>query len=255
MSILSNNSDSVAGLTGSPKTMFILGLAVGVGAMAILALICTMMLIVKGNLSIGGKAAAPSAPSAPLDPSDPQAQAPTQPAGPVPEVTGEDHVKGNANAKVTLIEYSDFECPYCAKHNPSIDQALKDFPNDVRVIYRHFPLSFHPNAQKAAVASECAAKQGKFWEMHDGLFKMAETEGLTIEGMRKLAGDLKLNTGDFNTCLDGDETLARVEADYNGGVAAGVSGTPGTFVNGKIVEGAVPYASFKQAIVAAGASK
>lgn len=254
MSILSNNQDSVAGLTGSPKTMFILGLAVGVGAMAILALICTMMLIVKGNLSIGGKAAAPSAPSAPLDPSDPQAQAPTQPAGPVPEVTGEDHVKGNANAKVTLIEYSDFECPYCAKHNPSIDQALKDFPNDVRVIFRHFPLSFHPNAQKAAVASECAAKQGKFWEMHDGLFKMAETEGLSIEGMRKLAGDLKLNTGDFNVCLDGDETLGRVESDYNGGVAAGVSGTPGTFVNGKIVEGAVPYASFKQAIVAAGAA-
>jgi len=254
MSILSNNQDSVAGLTGSPKTMFILGLAVGVGAMAILALICTMMLIVKGNLSIGGKASAPSAPSAPLDPSDPQAQAPTQPAGPVPEVTGEDHVKGKADAKVTLIEYSDFECPYCAKHNPSIDQALKDFPNDVRVIFRHFPLSFHPNAQKAAVASECAAKQGKFWEMHDGLFKMAETEGLTVEGMRKLAGDLKLNTGDFNVCLDGDETLARVEADYNGGVAAGVSGTPGTFVNGKIVEGAVPYASFKQAIVAAGAA-
>lgn len=253
MSILSNQ-DSVAGLTGSPKTMFILGLAVGVGSMAILALICTMTLIVKGVNLPTTKAAAPTA-VVPTDPTaDPTAQAPQPPAGPVPEVTGDDHVRGKADAKITLIEYSDFECPYCAKHVTSVDQALKDFPNDVRLVYRHFPLSFHPNAQKAAVASECAAKQGKFWEVHDGLFKMAETEGLSPEGIKKLAGDLGLNTNDFNTCLDGDQTLARVQSDYDGGVTAGVSGTPGTFVNGKLIEGAVPYASFKQALVAAGAA-
>jgi protein-disulfide isomerase len=254
MSILSNQ-DSVAGLTGSPKTMFILGLAVGVGSMAVLALVCTTTLIIKGVNFPTAQAAAPTVTAPTADPSaDPTAQAPTQPAGPVPEVTGDDHVRGKADAKVTLIEYSDFECPYCAKHIASVDQALKDFPNDVRVVYRHFPLSFHPNAQKAAVASECAAKQGKFWEMHDELFKMAETEGLSVDGMKKLAGDLGLNTNDFNTCLDGDQTLDRVQSDYDNGVTAGVSGTPATFINGSLVEGAVPYASFKQAVVAAGAA-
>ncbi len=254
MSILSNQ-DSVAGLTGSPKTMFILGLAVGVGSMALLALICTTTLIIKGVNFPSAQAANPTAVAPTADPTiDPTAQAEMPPAGPVPEVTGEDHVRGKADAKVTLIEYSDFECPYCTKHVASIDQALKDFPNDVRVVYRHFPLSFHENAEKAAVASECAANQGKFWEMHDGLFTMSETEGLSTEGMKKLAGDLGLNTNDFNACLDGNQTLDRVYSDYDNGITAGVSGTPATFVNGGLIEGAVPYATLKQAIVASGAA-
>lgn len=88
------------------------------------------------------------------------------------KVTDADHVEGDASAKVTLVEYSDFECPYCMNHASTLKQILEEYSGKVRLVYRHFPLSFHANAQLAAEASECAGDQGKFWEMHDKLFTL-----------------------------------------------------------------------------------
>lgn len=136
-----------------------------------------------------------------------------------------------------------------------MQQIAKDFPNDVRIVYRHFPLSsIHPFAQKAAEASECASIQGKFWEMHDQLFALGESAGgLSIDGMKKIAADLKLDTGKFNNCLDKGETAKVVDSMYQAGAAAGVSGTPANFINGKLVEGALPYDAIKQNLASAGA--
>jgi protein-disulfide isomerase len=253
--------DTIFGLNGSPKTMFILGLASGIGAMALIALIGIMTLLLNGTgLNVAkaatGQVAANNQPQADANlPNDGTATDTAPVAGPLPAVTKADHTKGKDSAKITIVEYSDFQCPYCQKHEASIEQALKDFPNDVRVVYRYFPLSsIHPFAQKSAEAAECGAKQGKFWEMHDQLFALgASSAGLSIDGMKKIAADLKLDTNAFNKCLDNDETKSIVDQQYQDGATAGVSGTPANFINGKLVEGAVPYDQFKASLTAAGA--
>jgi protein-disulfide isomerase len=130
-----------------------------------------------------------------------------------------------------------------------VKQILDEYQGKVRLVYRHFPLrSIHPQAQKAAEASECANNQGKFWEMHDKLFEFNNAGTLTLENMKKAAADLKLNTSTFNTCLDNGETADRVEQDYQDGIAGGVRGTPGTFINGQYIAGALPFEQIKPVI-------
>jgi protein-disulfide isomerase len=158
----------------------------------------------------------------------------------------DDHIRGDSTAKVTLVQYSDFQCPYCSAVNPTIEQVMTDYKGQVKLVYRHFPLSFHENAQKAAEASECASAQGKFWEMHDKLF--ANQSKLTVADLKGYAKDLGLNTTKFNTCLDDGTYTAKVQTDETQGGQYGVNGTPATFVNGTLVSGAVPYATFKAAI-------
>jgi protein-disulfide isomerase len=161
-----------------------------------------------------------------------------------------DHVRGDADAKVTLVEYSDFECPYCQTLNTTLDQILTDYKGKVKLVYRYFPLtSIHANAQKAAEAAECAGDQDKFWEMHDKLF--ANQSALTVTDLKKYAKDLGLNTTTFNNCLDKGTDAAIVTSDQTEGESYGVNGTPATFINGTLVSGALPYASFKTAIDAA----
>lgn len=172
------------------------------------------------------------------------------------KVTADDHIKGDKNAKVTLVEYSDFQCPYCSRVNPTIEQVMNDYGNKVRLVYRHFPLtSIHENAQKAAEASECASEQGKFWEMHDKMF--ANQTALTVDNLKQYAKDLKLNTTKFNTCLDTGKYAQTVTASETQGSQYGVNGTPAVFVNGTLVStwssgewqgGAQPYSVFKQFI-------
>jgi protein-disulfide isomerase len=257
MSILSNDQhqDGIAGLTGSPKTMFILGLSVGVGSMAVLALIflITMFMQGTGAFAFGSKADDEKITAAAPAETDPEALQ-EQAVIPVPDVTDADHVRGNADAKVTLIEYSDFECPYCTRHSETVAQILKAYPNDVRFVYRHFPLSFHANAETAAEASECAGFQGKFWEMYDALFALTDGEGLSYEEISKLAADIGLNTADFTACMENGDAVGKVSKDYQEGIAAGVTGTPGTFVNGQIVEGAYPYETFEEIVRSEGAA-
>lgn len=162
-----------------------------------------------------------------------------------------DHIKGGENAKVTLIEYSDFECPFCGRFAPTVKQALDEYGDDIRVVYRHFPLSFHPQAQPAAEASECAAEQGKFWEFHDKLFENQALLGASY--YETLAGELGLDLGKFIDCTKSNKYKVKVQQQMAGGSAAGVGGTPHTFVIGAdgdatTVSGAQPYANLKSAI-------
>ncbi len=251
MSMLQDESP-VANFTGTPKTMFFLGLFIGISSVTTLALAVLVGLLVSGKgLPVTGAIAAQGTAPVAVAPS-PSEQPDAPPAGPVKNVDeAVDHIRGNKSAKVTLIEYSDFECPFCLRHDATIKQVMKDYPNDVRIIYRHFPLSFHPEAQKAAEASECAAKQGKFWEMHDKIFEANSASAMSVAKWKEEARKMGLNGDKFDKCLDSGETAARVSQDLQEGTIAGVAGTPGTFVNGQLIEGAVPYATIKQAIDAA----
>lgn len=239
-----------------PKTMFLFGFFAGIALCTSLALIFVVSNIASGKgLSFGGSkdttAAAPS-------PSAPSPSAPTQPVAaapvkPVDEKT--DHIRGAKNAKVTLIEYSDFQCPFCSRHFTTLEQALKEYPNDVRLVYRHFPLnSLHPDAQKLAEASECAAEMGgndAFWKYHDRVFQEMGSQTYTNARIIGIGKDIGLNEAKFKTCVDSGKYAGKVSQQLDEGSQAGVQGTPGTFVNGKLVEGAVPYAAFKSEIDAA----
>lgn len=161
-----------------------------------------------------------------------------------------DHALGSPNAKVVMIEYSDFECPFCGKMFLETLPKLKENfikTGKVKFIYRHFPLrSIHQYAQKAAEASECAGEQGKFWEYHDYLFEKQNSLG--IESFKLWAKELGLNSGQFDSCLDSGKYISRVDVDYNEGLALGINGTPATFINGKLISGAVPYVEFERMI-------
>ena len=184
------------------------------------------------------------------------------PAGPVPVVTDDDHVRGNPDAKLTFIEYSDFECPFCKSFTPTTAQMLDDYDGDVRLVYRHFPLSFHrPLALTQAEATECANEfkgNDAFWAMHDFIFSTTSSNGngMTVEQLIAFAESLDISRSDFQTCLDDDRYVAHIEADLQSGSAAGVTGTPGSFfvdANGQaeLISGAVPYAQIKAVIDAA----
>ncbi|MEK7503086.1 MAG: DsbA family protein [Patescibacteria group bacterium] len=161
-----------------------------------------------------------------------------------------DHVLGNPKAKVAVIEYSDFECPFCGRmFSETLPQIKENFikTGDVKFIYRHFPLkSIHQYAQKAAEASECAGEQGKFWEYHDLVFNRQNSIG--ADNFKAWAKELGFDSAQFDSCLDSGKYSLRVETDLNEGLALGVNGTPATFVNGKLISGAQPYAEFERVI-------
>jgi protein-disulfide isomerase len=154
--------------------------------------------------------------------------------------------KGPATAPVEIIEFSDFQCPFCLRANPTVDQVMKTYGERVRFVYRHFPLGNHPNARPAAEASECAAEQGKFWEYHDRLF--ANPSKLGDADLKQHAAALGLDGSKFNACVDSRKYKAQVDADMKAGEEAGVSGTPAFFVNGRMLSGAQPFESFKRLI-------
>lgn len=163
------------------------------------------------------------------------------------DITKTNHVRGDFNAPVTLVEFSDFECPFCERHFPTLTKILNDYQGKVRLVYKHFPLSIHPNSQKAAEASECADEQGKFWEYHDKLFT-GQPAGFSLDKFKQWAKDIGLNADQFNNCLDTGKYTQKVQTDEQEGQQKGVQGTPATFVNGQLVSGALPYDSFKQVI-------
>jgi len=154
--------------------------------------------------------------------------------------------KGPQDAKITIVEFSDFECPYCSRALPAVEQVLKAYPDQVRLVFRHFPLSFHPNAQKAGEASMCAHDQGKFWEMHDVLFQ--NQQALDVPSLKGYAKNLGLDTAAFDSCLDSGKHANTIRSDMAAGEAAGVNGTPAFFVNGVPLSGAVPFEQFKAVI-------
>jgi protein-disulfide isomerase len=248
---MSNENTSI---TLTPKLSFILGLLGGVLAICTIGFVIVMSMMFRGDGIGMKKVAAPSAaaPSA----AAPSAAAPSAAGdvGALPEVTKDDHVRGGKNASVTIVEYSDFECPFCSRFHPTVQQAMEEYGDDIRWVYRHFPLSFHPSALPAANAAECAGEQGKFWEYADELFANQASLGDAL--YTKLAGDLKLNMSKFNDCVASSKYAQAIADDQAGGVAAGVTGTPGSIIVGKdgskqLVPGAVPYAQLKAMIDAA----
>ena len=156
---------------------------------------------------------------------------------------------GKKSAPVTIIEFSDFECPYCAKANSDALKKIRDtYVKDgkVKLIFRHLPLSFHANAEIAALASMCAAEQNKFWKYHDKLF---ENQGkLSLTYYRTLARELKLNTARFNTCLQSSKFKRQIESDKSAAQRVNFRGTPSFLINGERLTGALPISKFKEII-------
>ena len=154
--------------------------------------------------------------------------------------------KGPAGAPVQIIEFSDFECPFCFRVNPTVAQVLSTYGDRVRLVYRHLPLPNHPNARPAAEASACANEQGRFWEYHDRLF--ANQSRLAAADLKQHAADLGLDTAKFNSCVDSRRFQKDVDADLDAAQLLGVSGTPHFFINGRALSGAQPLESFKAII-------
>lgn len=154
---------------------------------------------------------------------------------------------GPEDAPVTIVEFSDFECPFCSRVVPTLEQVKENYGDQVRLVFKQFPLrQIHPNAQKAAEASLCAHDQGKFWEMHDAMF--ANQKNLSVPALKSQAEGLGLDAGQFAECLDSGRYAEVVQEDLEQGSAAGVSGTPALFVNGRFLSGAVPYEQIAQVI-------
>ena len=154
--------------------------------------------------------------------------------------------RGPATAPIEMIEFSDFQCPFCLRAHPTVNQVLSTYGDRVKLVYRHYPLPNHPNARPAAEASQCAAEQGQFWQYYDRLF--ADQTKLSDEGLKQSAAALGMNTGQFNVCFDTHKYKDQVEADIKDGNDAGVSGTPAFFINGRMITGAQPFEAFKRII-------
>ncbi len=175
--------------------------------------------------------------------------------GNIAPVSDEDHIKGNKDAKILLIEYSDLECPFCATFHTTAQQIVDEYGGDVAWVYRHFPLDFHERARPAALASECAAEVGGndgFWDFISEVFADQESN-LTDAGLKSVATNIGLDADEFASCLDAGNFTDKIEDQYQGGMTAGVTGTPGNFIlNDKgeawLVPGALPFETLKETI-------
>jgi len=154
--------------------------------------------------------------------------------------------KGPEKAPITIVEFSDFQCPFCVKAEKTVTELLAAYPDKLRLVYRDFPLPIHPLAPKASEAANCALDQGKYWEMHDKLFAV---EGkLEVENLKKYARELTLDGDKFDKCLDSGEKAKVVGEHHKAGEAVGVSGTPAFFINGRLLSGAQPLDEFKKVV-------
>jgi protein-disulfide isomerase len=158
---------------------------------------------------------------------------------------GNTDVLGSKDAPVMLVEFADYECPYCQKVAPAIKKLQEDFGGKLAVAYKDFPLPMHAHAEKAAEAARCAGKQGQFWAFHDELFRSKE---LDVDQLKAQARALKLDAAAFNKCLDGGETAAAVQQDREQGLRLGLSGTPSFFVNGHFLSGALDYTALRKIV-------
>jgi protein-disulfide isomerase len=162
------------------------------------------------------------------------------------EVAAEGPAQGDAKAPITIVEFSDYQCPFCGRAEESVKKVLENYKGKVRVVFRDFPLPFHDKAPKASEAAHCAGDQGKYWEMHDKLF--ANQQALDVAQLKDHAKGIGLDTGKFDKCLDSGEKAKVVESSKKAGEEAGVSGTPAFFINGRPLSGAQPYEKFKEVI-------
>lgn len=160
-------------------------------------------------------------------------------------VNKDDWSRGDKNAPITIVEFSDFQCPYCARFHATMQEVINKNKN-VRWVYKHFPLPSHSLARKASLASECAGEQGKFWEFTDDLY--ANQGSISDAYFSELASGLKLNVNKFDTCLTSEKYADKVDGDQKAGQNAGVSATPTSYANGQQIMGALPYTDVKNII-------
>ncbi len=154
--------------------------------------------------------------------------------------------KGPASAPIEMIEFSDFQCPFCFRATPTVNQVMSTYGDKIRRVFRHYPLPNHPNARPAAEAAACAAEQGKFWEYHDRLF--ADQSKLSQADLKQDAAALGLDTAKFDSCVDSHKLKSTVDTDLQAGQEAGVDGTPAFFINGRMISGAQTFEVFKRVI-------
>jgi len=168
----------------------------------------------------------------------------------------DDAVLGDPKAAVTIVEFGDYQCPFCGRFFEQIEPKLKEeyvATGKAKLIYRDFAF-LGPESKTAALAAQCAGEQNKYWEFHNRLFEIEIADGSENNGnlsnglMKSLAKELGLDRGKFNLCFDSQKYREEIEKDYNDGLSAGVSGTPATFINSKLISGVQPYSVFKQAI-------
>lgn len=158
----------------------------------------------------------------------------------------DDPSKGDTDAPIKIVEFSEFQCPFCKKARPTVNQILQTYGSKVFYTFRDFPLSFHKQAPKAAQAAQCANDQKKYWEYVEKLWE--NQSAIQIEDLKKYAKETGLNEKQFSECLDGDKYAAEIEKDINDGMTAGVSGTPAYFINGIFISGAQPFERFQEII-------
>jgi protein-disulfide isomerase len=164
-------------------------------------------------------------------------------------VTSNDHFQGNPKAEKILVEYGDYECPYCGRAYPVVKRVQKHFGQRLAFVFRNFPLTeMHPNAEDAAETAEFAATQGKFWEMHDAIYE--NQDALSVQFLLELAEKLKLDSAALEEALNNGKFTKRIKEDFHGGVLSGVNGTPTFFINGQRHDGSFEYESLVEAIEA-----
>jgi protein-disulfide isomerase len=164
-----------------------------------------------------------------------------------PPVSELDHAQGNLKFPIVLLEYGDFQCPHCGAAYPILKQIEKAYKTKMAFVFRHFPLAeIHPYAQAAAVASEAAANQNRFWEMHDLIFE--NQEDLGVEMLLQLAEALKLDMKIFQHDFKNQKLFDKVEKDFESGIVSGVNGTPSFFINGSKYNGAYDFPSMTEAL-------
>lgn len=231
--------------------MFVCGIAGGILILCTIGFFILLGILLKGNgvLSFGGDNAAPPPPplqGAPIAPTKISIR---------PVDAKNDHIRGAKNAKVTIVEYSDFECPFCKRFHETMKQVLANYPNDVRWVYRHFPLDgLHQQARREAHASECAGEQGKFWEFADLILQeTTSNDGLDLSKLPDYARRIGMNVDQFNGCISSEKYAAAVREDEQDAQAAGAQGTPYSVIIGPKGEttplsGARPYADIKSAV-------
>lgn len=153
-----------------------------------------------------------------------------------PPVSNTDHAQGNLNADLVIVEYGDYQCPYCGAAYPVLKELISQFGSQIKFVFRNFPLSeMHEYARAAALAAEAAALQNKFWEMHDAIYE--NQRNLNEDLLLDLAIELKLNIPQFKSDLESAELKDKIDEDFASGIVSGVNGTPSFYVNGKKFDG------------------
>jgi protein-disulfide isomerase len=160
--------------------------------------------------------------------------------------SGDDPVRGNPAAPITIVEFSDYQCPFCARVNPTLAKIRETYGDRVKIVFKDYPLPNHPQAPKAAEAARCAGEQKKYWEMHDAMF--ANQRALEVPALKQTARAIGLDGGSFDQCLDSGKWAAAVTAGSELGERMGVNSTPTLYVNGRAVIGAMPFENFKSII-------